>query len=197
MLAAAVWAILDAAGTPLPLIAVGSASQLKRRAVADVSATLFHEETWVVAEVPCDSRVPETPWDADTLRGAENRAREARSARPDAVLAVGLESGLVVRFGETYEEAWACVLGRDDSAVRGYSSGLRVPPTIVHAMNDGAASHAALLRTLDGDPRAGRDTWSLYTANKLSRLAALSECVRNAMVAYAIDGTLNLEEPDR
>lgn len=42
-----------------------------------------------------------------------------------------LESGLVERFGQIYEEAWACVISSEMNEYFGYSSGLKVPDSII------------------------------------------------------------------
>ncbi len=143
--------------------------------------------------VSCSSGVPETPWDKETLIGAENRAEAARRSKPEADLALGLESGLVQRYGMVFEECWACAISHDGAHRYGFSSGLRVPPPIVSAMLEDGLPHAEIMRRLDSDPELGRDTWAVYSSGRLNRATAIMESARNALVGSARIHHLDVE----
>lgn len=128
------------------------------------------------------SGVPDTPWDEETKRGAENRAKEIIAAHPD-VYAIGLESGLVNRYEKTYEEAWCCIVHQGKEYL-GYSSGLMLPAIVTQEMADSGEEHGPTLRKIRKQIgiENDKDTWGLYTGYQLMRTVSLEEALRNALI---------------
>ena len=60
-----------------------------------------------------------------------NRARECAQVGGEADYYVGIESGLVERYGPYFEEAWAVIIAGDGKEQIGYSSGLVLPQIVV------------------------------------------------------------------
>ena len=164
-------------------ILVGSTSERKITTVRNVITSLELEAE--VTGFAANSSVPSTPWDEQTHDGARNRAQNCRQTDPTAELCIGLESGLVIRYGEAYEEAWACVIDTRGRNFLGYSSGLRLPQTVINQMNQTGQTHQdvmTILRQDRGLPGDTKDTWGDYTGGQLLRDTSLEEALRNALI---------------
>lgn len=131
-----------------------------------------------------DSGVGNTPRDQETFMGAQNRAIYCQAANPKADYWVGLESGLAKRYGHIFEEAWACVISKDGQTVYGYSSGLKVPDSVLARMADTQLEHWQVMPTIRAEKglEDEKDTWGNYTGNQLLREISLEEALRNALV---------------
>lgn len=130
-----------------------------------------------------DSKVPEAPHDEETYEGAVNRATECMAVG-NFDFYVGIESGIVERYGNFFEEAWAVIISKDKKRLIGYSSGLMLPGMVVQRMNDGE-KHNEIMADLDKKfnlPDDNRDTWSRYTGGNISRQISLEEALRNALI---------------
>jgi inosine/xanthosine triphosphatase len=118
------------------LVAVGTTNPVKIAAAEAVLRRVYGEDVRVVpVDVP--SGVSPQPWgDAETLRGALNRARAARDALC-AELGVGLEGGLLEVDGQVFTNAW-CAVVRDDG-IEGVGGGenMLLPPAVVAALRAG------------------------------------------------------------
>jgi non-canonical (house-cleaning) NTP pyrophosphatase len=129
------------------------------------------------------SNVPESPHDEQTYQGACNRADGCRELG-SADYYVGIESGLVERYGNFFEEAWAVIITPSGESLVGYSSGLLLPPVVSDRMKKGELHNAIMadydeLFNLFDD---NKDTWSRYSGGNISRQLSLEESVRNALV---------------
>jgi non-canonical (house-cleaning) NTP pyrophosphatase len=147
------------------------------------------DQPYTVTGVDVPSGVPDTPWDSETKQGATNRAQTLAA---DVVYAIGLESGLVKRYGDIYEECWACV-SHDGRLYYGYSSGLQLPKYVTEKMSalqlehGPAMRHIRMEKGIDND----KDTWGLYSNYALLRIVSLEEALRNALIQiFAPEGHL-------
>ncbi len=160
---------------------LGSTSKLKINTMRDLLAKQLGINP-VVSGMDVSSGVPDTPYEEETKRGACNRAQAIAQAHPDAY-AIGLESGLVTRYGDMYEEAWCCIIYSDKQFL-GYSSGLKIPDYVLLEMESSGQEHGPTLRAIrekigiDND----KDTWGLYTDYVLLRRVSLEEALRNALI---------------
>lgn len=175
------------------IVVVGSRNTRKLSAVADVLA-FFGESIGELRGIDTDSGVPATPRDKETYTGALNRARKAASSIWQSHgLGIGLESGLVERYGELYEEAWcAIIVAGSGRRCMGYSSGLKVPEEVTTLMADGLSHGDAMARIearLANIPHHN-DTWGAYTGYQIERNVGLSEACRNAAVQVLARSTL-------
>ena len=130
------------------------------------------------------SGVPETPYDRETFNGARNRAHDAKVHIPDAAdYYIGLESGLVERYGHIYEEAWCAVLASDGREYFGYSSGLKVPDYVLQKMDKLQMKHNEVMTILEEEHgKLPNDTWGSYSGGMLVREMSLEEAIRNALI---------------
>lgn len=135
----------------------------------------------------------ETPIDSETKSGADNRA-QALIDNHACDYAIGIESGLVERYGDLYEEAW-CSIRTKDAVFYGYSSGLKVPDIITNKMKKHNMEHFEVLRTDEIRAlltvKAGKDTWGNYSAHMISRQVSFEESLRNALIqAFASEDSM-------
>ncbi|MFZ1301162.1 MAG: inosine/xanthosine triphosphatase [Candidatus Microsaccharimonas sp.] len=164
-------------------IIVGTKNQKKVDVVTSIFKEIFKLSNLEVIAHNANSLVPEAPHDNETYEGAANRAVECSSVE-DADYYVGIESGLVKRYGNFFEEAWAVVISKDGVKQIGYSSGLLLPSVVVDRMNKGEM-HNDIMADFDklfNLPDDNRDTWSRYTGGYISRQVSLEESLRNALL---------------
>ena len=74
--------------------------------------------------------------DAETLRGARQRAETARRQAPDADYWIGLEGGLEVNDGELFAGAWIYVLGHQGHG-RARTAVFPLPPALTRRLAEG------------------------------------------------------------
>jgi non-canonical (house-cleaning) NTP pyrophosphatase len=110
--------------------AVGSTSERKINTVKKILKEQLSGQ-YEVLGFAAKSGVPETPWDKETHDGARNRALATKQSIDDTDYCIGLESGLIERYGNVYEEAWCCIVSKDGNEFYGFSSGLKVPDYIL------------------------------------------------------------------
>jgi len=167
---------------------LGSTSQQKIQTVTRIVPTVT-DQPYTVTGVDVPSGVPDTPWDGETKQGATNRARVLAT---DGVYAIGLESGLVERYGDIYEECWACV-AYDSRLYYGYSSGLQLPKYVTDKMSALQLEHGPAMRQIREEKGMSndKDTWGLYSNYVLLRTVSLEEALRNALIQiFAPEGHL-------
>lgn len=161
---------------------IGSASQRKIDVAKSVIAEFFKDAGVVVEGYASVSGVPETPWDKETFDGANNRAIDAWKNVKGADYYIGLESGLVERYGAVYEEAWA-VVSNGKKEFYGYSSGLKVPDYVLKRMEEAKKTHSDIMTILEEEHgKLPNDTWGSYSGGMIIREVSLKEAIRNALI---------------
>lgn len=164
-------------------IIVGTKNQKKITVVKSVFEEIFKPSDLEVVAHDAASLVPEAPHGQETYDSALNRAKEC-AAFGNADYYVGIESGLVKRYGNFFEEAWAVVISKDGIEHIGYSSGLLLPSVVTERMENGEM-HNSIMADFDklfDAPDDNRDTWSRYTGGYISRQVSLEESLRNALI---------------
>jgi non-canonical (house-cleaning) NTP pyrophosphatase len=166
------------------LFAVGTTSTRKIGSVEKVLRTVLNDNEVKILAVDAKSNVSETPWDKETYDGAKNRAINGKRIKPEVDYSIGIESGLVERYGHVYEEAWCCVIDKNGKEYFGYSSGLKVPDFILHQMDEHNLPHYLIFAKLNNhfDKEINSNTWGLYTGHILARSLSIEESLRNALV---------------
>ncbi len=166
-------------------IIVGSVSDRKIKTVEKVVRQLVGESSDLnVCGYAANSGVPNTPYDKQTYTGAHNRSKESRLGAGEADYYIGLESGLVERYGHLYEEAWACIIDKNGQDFFGYSSGLKVPDYVLKRMKECELEHCDVMYELEKENNKLRnsDTWHSYSGGLILREISLEEAVRNAFI---------------
>ncbi|KAK2590844.1 hypothetical protein QQS21_011481 [Conoideocrella luteorostrata] len=97
------------------VVIVASKNPVKIGAARDGLSRMFPNSTFEVRGISVPSGVPDQPFtDEETLRGALNRARNARDAEPSADYWIGLEGGVDAKGdeGPIQSFAWIAVVGK-------------------------------------------------------------------------------------
>lgn len=173
-------------------IIVGSKSKRKIELVTRVIHEIFKNSNFVIEGYGAISGVPETPYDQQTFDGAKNRAIGSKENVPRADFYVGIESGLVERYGHIYEEAWCVIVNREGEEYYGYSSGLKVPDYILKRMDELNLPHSKVMVILEEEySLPDSETWGNYSGGMIAREVSLAEALRNALIqVVAPDGSL-------
>ena len=162
-------------------IIVGSTSDRKIKVVERIFKKYF-DKNFSIKGHSALSGVPETPYDKQTFDGAKNRAVDCKKNHKADYYA-GLESGLVERYGEIYEEAWACIIDKEGKEYFGYSSGLKLPKYVLQKMKDLDLEHCDAMTIIEKELGSlPNDTWGTYSGGQLIRELSLEEALRNALV---------------
>lgn len=161
-------------------VVIGTKNKKKVAIAAKVLAEYFPEVEIDIQGIDIDSGVSGSPRDEETKTGAENRARTAATS---ADYGIGIESGMVERYGMWFEEAWACVV-HEDKTYFGYSSGLPIPLHVLKVMRENDFRHGLAMRLiLEKLERPDeRDTWGTYSDKLILRDVSLQEALRNALI---------------
>lgn len=161
-------------------IILGSQSERKIKIANKVFKTFINEEFFIKG-YPSQSKVSETPWGKETYFGAINRAIDAKE-NTEGDYFVGIESGLVERFGSIYEEAWCCIIGKEGNKFFGYSSGLKVPDLVINKMDELGLEHYKVMEFIEKENGLkDSDTWGNYSGQQLTRDVSLEESIRNTL----------------
>lgn len=162
---------------------IGTNNKEKVATAHKVLKQVIMDEEFKLEGLDVPSGFGETPVDEETKLGAHNRAKALLNMGCD--YALGVESGLVERYGDTYEEAWCCIMSKS-GIWYGYSSGLKVPNILTKMMKERGLEHFEALRTDEIREmlpiKDRKDTWANYSAHMLVRTISFEESIRNALV---------------
>ncbi|MFA6297236.1 MAG: inosine/xanthosine triphosphatase [Candidatus Paceibacterota bacterium] len=162
-------------------ISVGSKSDRKINIAKKVFSEFLSDDIKVTG-FGAKSGVPETPYGEDTFKGSLNRAKDTETNNLNFDFYVGLESGLIERYGHLYEEAWATVI-KEGKEYHGYSSGLKVPDFILDRMNESKMEHCEVMTLIEKEfGSLPNDTWGTYSGGLIERTTSLEEAIRNALI---------------
>ncbi len=170
---------------------VGSASKRKIDITEKVIKQFLDAEPVTVTGYAASSLVSETPYDRETFEGSRNRALGTRSHDASADMYIGLESGLIERYGHVFEEAW-CTLLHNGQEYYGYSSGLKVPDFVLKKMKEGDIPHSSAMAHIEEEyGTIPNDTWGTYSGGTIAREVSLEESLRNAIIqVLSTEGSL-------
>src|SRR3989344_6893738 len=162
---------------------IGSGSKRKIDVAEKVIREFFNKGDIVINGYAAASQMPETPYDKQTFDGAKNRATDTMSHIKDADYYIGIESGLIERYGHIYEEAWAVVISKNGKECYGYSSGLKVPDYILKTMDELKMEHSDVMTIIEKEfGSLPNDTWGTYSGGMIAREVSLGEAIRNALI---------------
>jgi non-canonical (house-cleaning) NTP pyrophosphatase len=168
-------------------ISVGTTNKRKLEAVKSVITEMDIHKNFEVVGFEADSGVADTPLNEQTILGALNRAKSVLKAHPEQDMYIGIESGLVSRYSDFYEEVWVVVI-YEKNVYAAYSSGIKLPRKVADELLPDVQNHIKIMEKLrnegsmDTHPVLGADTWGNYTGNKIPREVGIKEAFRNALV---------------
>ena len=130
-------------------VLVASKNPVKLGAARRGFERVFADHRIHIESISVPSGVPDQPTtDEETLRGARQRARNARAAEPDADFWVGMEGGLEHHGGELMAGAWIYILGPHGSG-RSRTANFLLPPSVVEKIHAGMELGLAIDEVFD------------------------------------------------
>jgi len=155
-------------------IVVASENPVKLAATREAFATLLPDARLEMIPTSVASGVSEQPsTDAETRRGARNRAANARAQQPDADYWVGLEGGIEVFEEQLMAFAWMAIVDRSARLSDARSATLPLPPAVKKLIAGGMElGHAndqvfATVNSKQGGGAYGLLTDGLYTRESI------------------------------
>lgn len=171
------------------ILILGTKSQIKIDAIKEVlskySDGKYTSKFEIIAK-DIASNVPHTPFDNQTYLGAKNRAATLLKDHKEGDCFVGIESGLVYRENRLFEECWCVIFNKDGEEFLGYSSGFMLPKHITVRIENGE-THVAILADIEKEiDISQKDTWAIYSQNRLKRVESIKEAFRNSFLSMVI-----------
>lgn len=165
------------------LVAVGSGNPVKLAAVTQVLRGV-----WPGARVearPVPSGVADQPFgDEETIAGARERARAARSAL-DADLGIGLEGGVVDSPSGMRTCAWCVIVHRDGREGAGGSLAMPLPGAVARMIREGTElGHAMDALVAERGTKHGKGAVGILTDGRIDRQGAYEVLVTYALAPF-------------
>ena len=169
----------------MPVIAIASHNPVKLAAARQGFASAFPEQEFSFVPVSTSSGVSEQPFsDPETLHGAEERARQASLALPDADYWVGIEGGVEEHPCGMAAFAWVVVRGPAQSG-RGRSAAFFLPEAVAalvrQGMELGAADDLVFGRS---NSKQANGAIGLLTGDVIDRAALYVPAVVMALIPF-------------
>lgn len=167
-------------------IVVASKNPVKVRAVEAAFSSQFPDEQLEMLPLTVVSGVSEQPrGDAETRRGARNRARNAREQRPDANYWVGLEGGIDILDEQLFTFAWMCVTNGNRRMSEARSATLPLPPAVGDYLDAGLELGEANDRVFDTvNSKQGGGAYGLLTDGRYTREGIYTQTVILALIPF-------------
>ena len=112
------------------IFALGSANPSKKQGLEKGAKKLFRK--FAIFQLKVQSRIGEQPFEQETLKGAENRAKAAYSAT-NADFGMGFESGLF-NFGDGLYDVAICAVFDGEKTTFGTSMGFMMPKLAIELL---------------------------------------------------------------
>lgn len=165
-------------------VVVGSTNPVKVGAVAVVFKHYFPEAEVTGTEV--ESGVGEQPKsEAETVRGAENRARAALKSGEGVEYGVGIEGGYTKKDGHPMECAWVAIGNRDGKIGLGGGLYFELPAKVAKRIKAGEEL-GPIMDQLTGTDNVKQKMGAIgvFSKGKLSRQAAYEQLIVQALTKF-------------
>lgn len=176
-------------------VVVASRNPVKLGAVCSAFDAVVPDAQKIVSGIDADSGVRDQPMDdAETRRGAANRAFNARAAEPDADYWVGLEGGLDIVGDQLLGFAWMAVLDATGKLGEARTVTLPLPDAIRKLIDAGLElgdANDQVFRTVNskqGGGAFGLLTDGLYTRESVYVEALVMAIMPLVNPVYSLDG---------
>ncbi len=166
-------------------VAVGSANPAKISAVT--RAFRYYYPDCHVEGVAVESGVHHTPFNSDIVKGANARAKDART-KTSADFGAGLEGGILELDGKPFLTSYASITNgtRTHGA---YSAMFELPPKVVNEVKKGKELNDVLVAMGAKHNNKQEDgAFGLYTDNAVTRSDAFYQAVIGALVPFRKSG---------
>jgi inosine/xanthosine triphosphatase len=170
-------------------IIVASRNPAKIKAVEDAFARQFPDHELDIESLDIASGVGDQPiGDAETRRGARNRANRAGELRPDAEFCVGLEGGIETIDDQLMAYAWMVVRDVDGTIGEARTVTLPLPERVKRLVDDGmelGAANDRVFSTTNSKQKGG--AFGLLTGGMYTREGVYSQALTLALVPFVND----------
>ncbi|MBD8488709.1 inosine/xanthosine triphosphatase [Echinicola sp. CAU 1574] len=120
------------------LVVVGSQNPVKINCTDSSFHKVFEEHHFVVQGLNVNSEVSEQPFgDAETYRGAYNRAKNAKNTFPEADYWVGIEGGVDEMGEDLIAYAWVVIIDQQGNTGKSKTSTFFLPKAISNLIKGG------------------------------------------------------------
>lgn len=158
-------------------IHISTKNQKKINLVKDIFTKEFPNQEIEIYNSNENSDVPSTPWDEQTYQGAKNRVKNAITNNPGYDYYIGLETGLVTRYGELIEEAW-CFISEDGiEGALGYASGYIIGKNTKTNVQLDTTTHTKVLEVYDNT----QNKYVMYSGSTTIREVSLRNAIKSAL----------------
>jgi inosine/xanthosine triphosphatase len=166
-------------------IVVASQNPVKKQAALDGFQRMFPEETFRCETVSVPSGVSRQPsTDAETLRGATNRVREAARLLPQADYWIGIEGGNDSLGEDIVTFAWVVILS-DRQVGRSRSGTFYLPGAVAELVRAGyELGEADDLVFARSNSKQGSGAIGLLTGDVIDRMQLYEHAVVLALVPF-------------
>ncbi len=167
-------------------VVVGSRNPVKLQAAQRGFERFFPGHAVAVEGVEVPSGVAEQPvGDAETRRGARQRALRAREAVPEAAFWVGLEGGVAWEGDDLFSFAWIAVLGADGRWGLARSGTFLLPPAVAALIREGLELGVADDRVFGAyDSKRKMGAVGLLTDGAIDRAALYEHALLLALIPF-------------
>ncbi len=178
-------------------IVVASTNPVKIEAARRGFAALFPDVLCRVEGAAVASGVSDQPMsDYETYRGALNRARQARRARPDADYWLGIEGGVQDFDGELLTFAWVVALSASGFG-RSRTATFSLPAAIAALVRQGVELGEADDRVFGrSNSKQANGAVGILTADAIDRTAYYAHAVTLALIPFKHPGLTFAAPPD-
>lgn len=167
-------------------IVVASENPVKVAAAREAFAALMPHSALQMLPLSVDSGVSDQPAsDAETRRGARNRAANARAALPDADYWVGLEGGIEVFEERLMAFAWMAVMDNDARFSDARSATLPLPAAVKQLIDAGMELGDANDRVFaTHNSKQGGGAYGLLTDGRYTREGIYTQTLILALLPF-------------
>ncbi|MHA7099595.1 inosine/xanthosine triphosphatase [Roseivirga pacifica] len=166
-------------------VVVASKNPVKINCTSQAFSKAFPNTILDVQGVSVPSNVSDQPMtDAETLEGAKNRAKNARSAQPDADYWVGIEGGIDQESGTMEAFAWISIIGRTKEG-KARTASFDLPEKIRALVNQGVElGHADDMVFERTNSKQGNGAVGILTNGLIDRAAYYEPAVVLALIPF-------------
>ncbi len=166
-------------------IVVASNNPVKLDSARQGFMKVFPEAALNISGVSVPSGVSDQPMtDAETLQGALNRARSARSAVPDADYWLGIEGGVDTQADNILAFAWVVVMGAERVG-KGRTGAFVLPEEVSRLIREGMElGHADDVVFGRSNSKQENGSIGILTHNLMDRASFYAEAVVLALIPF-------------
>ncbi|MCX6777723.1 MAG: inosine/xanthosine triphosphatase [Candidatus Micrarchaeota archaeon] len=176
--------LIDGEGRRLKpiLLAVGTTNPSKHKGLAKGAGKYFRK--FEIRGMKVRSLVSGQPFNAETMRGAVNRAINAYGRIRGASFGVGLESGVFISEGKGYDTMCCCVFDGSERHF-GFSMGFEIPDSIMLDLEKGRTL-SEIFGKLAGQPDIGKKKGAIgyLSEYRLKREEMAEQAFSCAMIPF-------------